>query len=75
METVPENVVNKTLYKKVKEEAKLNIVSENDGIATANIATVVEDKEEDILRHAQEWIKNNQEKYNNWLEIAKKAAN
>ena len=34
-----------------------------------------EDKEEDILRHAQEWIKNNQEKYNNWLEIAKKAAN
>lgn len=34
-----------------------------------------EDKEEDILRHAQEWIKNNQEKYDNWLEIAKKAAN
>ena len=34
-----------------------------------------EDKEEDILRHAQEWIKNNQEKYDNWLEIARQAAN
>ena len=30
-----------------------------------------EDKPEDILRHAQEWIKNNQEKYDNWLEIAR----
>ena len=26
-----------------------------------------ENKPEDILRHAQEWIKNNQEKYDNWL--------
>ena len=34
-----------------------------------------EDKEEDILRHAQEWVKNNQEKYDNWLEIARQAAN
>jgi len=24
-----------------------------------------ENKEEDILRHAQEWIENNQEKYDN----------
>ncbi|MGK7920556.1 MAG: glycine betaine/L-proline ABC transporter substrate-binding protein ProX [Trichodesmium sp.] len=34
-----------------------------------------EDKEEDILRHAQEWVKNNQEKYDSWLEIARQAAN
>ncbi len=34
-----------------------------------------EDQEEDILRHAQEWIKNNQEKYDNWLEISRQAAN
>ena len=34
-----------------------------------------ENKPEDILRHAQEWIKNNQEKYDNWLEIARQAAN
>ncbi|WP_293072784.1 glycine betaine/L-proline ABC transporter substrate-binding protein ProX [Okeania sp. SIO3B5] len=30
-----------------------------------------EDKPEDILRHGQEWIKNNQEKYDNWLEQAR----
>ncbi|MGD1699669.1 glycine betaine/L-proline ABC transporter substrate-binding protein ProX [Dapis sp. BLCC M229] len=35
----------------------------------------VEDKEEDIFRHAQEWVKNNQEKYNSCLEIARQAAN
>ena len=34
-----------------------------------------ENKPEDILRHAQEWVKNNQEKYDNWLEIARQAAN
>ena len=34
-----------------------------------------EDQEEDILRHAQEWIKNNQEKYDSWLEIARQASN
>ncbi|NET40903.1 glycine betaine/L-proline ABC transporter substrate-binding protein ProX [Okeania sp. SIO2B3] len=34
-----------------------------------------EDQPEDILRHAQEWIKNNQEKYDNWLETARKSAN
>ncbi|MCL2923871.1 MAG: glycine betaine/L-proline ABC transporter substrate-binding protein ProX [Trichodesmium sp. MAG_R04] len=34
-----------------------------------------EDKEEDILRHAQEWVTNNQEQYDNWLEIARQAAN
>ncbi|NES75499.1 MULTISPECIES: glycine betaine/L-proline ABC transporter substrate-binding protein ProX [Okeania] len=34
-----------------------------------------EDKPEDILRHGQEWIKNNQQKYDNWLETAKQAAN
>ena len=34
-----------------------------------------EDKEEDILRHAQEWVKNNQEKYDSWLETARQAAN
>ncbi|MGD1806937.1 glycine betaine/L-proline ABC transporter substrate-binding protein ProX [Dapis sp. BLCC M126] len=34
-----------------------------------------EDQEEDILRHAEEWIKNNQKKYDTWLEIARQAAN
>ena len=37
-----------------------------------------EDKKEDILRHAQEWIENNQEKqekYDNWLETARQAFN
>ncbi len=34
-----------------------------------------EDKEADILRHAQEWVKNNQEKYDSWLETAKQASN
>ncbi|MGD1806938.1 glycine betaine/L-proline ABC transporter substrate-binding protein ProX [Dapis sp. BLCC M126] len=34
-----------------------------------------EDQEADILRHAQEWVKNNQEKYDSWLETAKQAAN
>ncbi|MCL2934657.1 MAG: glycine betaine/L-proline ABC transporter substrate-binding protein ProX [Trichodesmium sp. MAG_R03] len=34
-----------------------------------------ENKPEDILRHAQEWVKNNQKKYDNWLEIARQAAN
>ncbi|NES06771.1 MAG: glycine betaine/L-proline ABC transporter substrate-binding protein ProX [Okeania sp. SIO2F4] len=34
-----------------------------------------EDKEEDILRHAQEWVKNNQEKYDSWLETSRQAAN
>ncbi|NEQ73752.1 MAG: glycine betaine/L-proline ABC transporter substrate-binding protein ProX [Okeania sp. SIO2C9] len=30
---------------------------------------------EDILRHAQEWVKNHQKKYDNWLETARKVAN
>ncbi|NEO51641.1 MAG: glycine betaine/L-proline ABC transporter substrate-binding protein ProX [Okeania sp. SIO3B5] len=34
-----------------------------------------EDTPEDILRHGQEWIKNNQEKYDSWLETAKQTAN
>ncbi|NEP87519.1 MAG: glycine betaine/L-proline ABC transporter substrate-binding protein ProX [Okeania sp. SIO2C2] len=34
-----------------------------------------EDTPEDILRHAQEWIKNNQQIYDSWLETAKQAAN
>ncbi len=34
-----------------------------------------ENKPEDILRHAQEWVKNHQEKYDNWLETARQAAN
>ncbi len=34
-----------------------------------------EDEEEDILRHAQEWVENNQEKYSSWLETARQAAN
>ncbi|MGD1809112.1 glycine betaine/L-proline ABC transporter substrate-binding protein ProX [Dapis sp. BLCC M126] len=34
-----------------------------------------EDKPEDILRHAQEWVKNHQQKYDNWLETARQAAN
>ena len=34
-----------------------------------------EDKEEDIFRHAQEWVKNHQEKYDSWLETARQAAN
>ena len=34
-----------------------------------------ENKEEDILGHAQEWIKNNQEKYDGWLERARQAGN
>ena len=33
-----------------------------------------EDKPEDILRHAQEWVKNNQQLYDNWLETARKEA-
>ncbi|MEM1169448.1 MAG: glycine betaine/L-proline ABC transporter substrate-binding protein ProX [Cyanobacteria bacterium P01_H01_bin.35] len=33
-----------------------------------------EDQEKDILRHAQEWVENNQEKYDSWLEIARQAA-
>ncbi|MEB3341573.1 glycine betaine/L-proline ABC transporter substrate-binding protein ProX [Okeania sp.] len=32
-----------------------------------------EDKPEDILGHAQEWVKNNQQKYDSWLEIARQA--
>ncbi|MDJ0553293.1 MAG: glycine betaine/L-proline ABC transporter substrate-binding protein ProX [Microcoleaceae cyanobacterium MO_207.B10] len=31
-----------------------------------------ENKPEDILRHAQEWVKNHQEKYDSWLEKARK---
>jgi len=34
-----------------------------------------ENQEKDILRHAQEWVENNQEKYDSWLEIARQAAN
>ncbi len=34
-----------------------------------------ENKPEDILRHAQEWVKNHQQKYDSWLEIARQAAN
>ncbi|MCL2923872.1 MAG: glycine betaine/L-proline ABC transporter substrate-binding protein ProX [Trichodesmium sp. MAG_R04] len=34
-----------------------------------------EDKEEDISRHAEEWIENNQKKYDRWLETARKASN
>ena len=34
-----------------------------------------EDKKEDILRHAEEWIENNQETYDNWLETARQASN
>ena len=33
-----------------------------------------EDKPEDILRHAQEWVKNNQQKYDSWLELARQEA-
>ncbi|NES72470.1 MAG: proline/glycine betaine ABC transporter substrate-binding protein ProX, partial [Okeania sp. SIO2D1] len=32
-----------------------------------------EDTPEDILRHAQEWIKNNQQIYDSWLETAREA--
>ena len=34
-----------------------------------------EDKKEDILRRAEEWIENNQETYDNWLETARQASN
>ncbi|NET40900.1 glycine betaine/L-proline ABC transporter substrate-binding protein ProX [Okeania sp. SIO2B3] len=34
-----------------------------------------ENQEEDIWRHAQEWVENNQEKYDSWLEIARKSTN
>ncbi|MEB3341572.1 glycine betaine/L-proline ABC transporter substrate-binding protein ProX [Okeania sp.] len=34
-----------------------------------------EDKVEDILRHAQEWVENNQEKYDSWLETARGVVN
>ncbi len=34
-----------------------------------------EDQKEDILRHAQEWVENNQEKYDSWLETARQASN
>ncbi len=34
-----------------------------------------EDTPEDILRHAQDWVKNHQQKYDNWLETARQAAN
>ncbi|NET25947.1 glycine betaine/L-proline ABC transporter substrate-binding protein ProX [Okeania sp. SIO1I7] len=34
-----------------------------------------ENQEEDILRHAQEWVKNNQQKYDSWLEIARQITN
>ncbi len=34
-----------------------------------------EDKPEDILRHAQKWVKNHQQKYDSWLETARQAAN
>jgi len=34
-----------------------------------------ENQEEDILRHAQEWVENHQEKYDSWLETARKVAN
>jgi glycine betaine/proline transport system substrate-binding protein len=33
-----------------------------------------EDSEEDIRRHAQEWVQENQEKFNKWIEQAKQAA-
>jgi glycine betaine/proline transport system substrate-binding protein len=33
-----------------------------------------EDKPEDIRRHAQEWVKENREKFDGWIEEAKKAA-
>jgi glycine betaine/proline transport system substrate-binding protein len=34
-----------------------------------------EDKQEDIKRHVKNWIKENQETYNSWLQKAKAAAN
>ena len=34
-----------------------------------------EDKPEEILRHAQKWVKNHQQKYDSWLETARQAAN
>ncbi|MDY7005213.1 MAG: glycine betaine/L-proline ABC transporter substrate-binding protein ProX [Cyanobacteriota bacterium] len=34
-----------------------------------------EDQEEDIQRHAQEWVENNQEKYDSWLETARQSTN
>ncbi|NEP82003.1 MAG: glycine betaine/L-proline ABC transporter substrate-binding protein ProX [Okeania sp. SIO3B3] len=33
-----------------------------------------EDQPEDIQRHAQEWVKNHQQEYDNWLEVARKEA-
>ena len=33
-----------------------------------------EDQPEDILRHAQEWVKNNQQQYDSWLELARQEA-
>jgi glycine betaine/proline transport system substrate-binding protein len=33
-----------------------------------------EDKQEDVERHVDEWIKNNQDKWNAWLAAAKAAA-
>ena len=48
-------------------------------VADMNVESLLikegEDKPEDILRHAQEWVKNNQQKYDNWLETARKEAN
>ncbi|WP_293059360.1 hypothetical protein [Okeania sp. SIO2B3] len=32
-----------------------------------------EDSPEDIRRHAKEWVENNQELFDSWLEEAKKA--
>ena len=34
-----------------------------------------ENQPEDILRHAQEWVKNNQQLYDSWLETARNEAN
>ncbi len=34
-----------------------------------------EEKSEDILDNAQEWVKNHQQKYDNWLETARQATN
>ncbi|NEP87520.1 MAG: glycine betaine/L-proline ABC transporter substrate-binding protein ProX [Okeania sp. SIO2C2] len=34
-----------------------------------------EDTLEDIMRHAQEWVKNHQQEYDSWLETARKATN
>jgi glycine betaine/proline transport system substrate-binding protein len=52
---------------------ELAVISINDVSAENSLIRAGEKTEEDIKRHAKEWIKDNQAEFDRWIEAAKKA--